>query len=128
MSQTIAIVIYNDDDEEVEHQLPAKNEVCDRCEGYGTHTNPNIDGNGITQSEMSEILYEDPGFLDAYISGVYDVTCEECHGNKVVQVVDEDLCSTEQKDLFQQWAEQEGARYTADAADRAYQRMESGDY
>jgi RecJ-like exonuclease len=123
VSRTIAIVIVTDADEEVTHQLPAKNEVCDRCEGYGHHTNPNIDGNGITQSEWAEWDYEE---RESYMNGEYDVTCEECHGNKVVQVVDEDQCSEEQKNLFQQWAEQESERYASDAADRAYQRMECG--
>lgn len=123
MSRTIAIVIITDDDEEVTHQLPAKNEVCDRCAGYGHHTNPSIDGNGITASEWAEWDYED---RESYMNGEYDVTCEECHGNRVVQVVDEDQCSEEQKNLFQQWAEQESERYASDAADRAYQRMECG--
>lgn len=125
MSRTIAIIVLTDDEEEVTHELPAKNEVCDRCEGYGHHTNPNIDGNGITQSEWAEWDIED---RESYLSGEYDVSCEECHGNKVTQVVDEELCSPEQLQILQQWAEQEGERYASDAADRRYQRMECGEY
>lgn len=65
--------------------LPAVYEVCDRCDGEGTHTNPAIDGNGITASEMDE-LGED--FREDYLAGVYDVRCEECGGKRVVPVVD----------------------------------------
>jgi hypothetical protein len=72
-------------DEEVIHQLPAKMAVCSRCNGEGTHTNPSIDGNGITASEMEE-LGDD--FREDYMSGVYDVTCTTCKGRNVVAVPD----------------------------------------
>lgn len=55
--------------------------VCPRCEGRGSHVNPAIDGNGITGDEMDE-LGDD--FREDYLSGVYDVACEECHGERVV--------------------------------------------
>jgi hypothetical protein len=55
--------------------------VCPRCEGRGSHVNPAVDGNGITAEEMDE-LGED--FREDYLSGVYDVRCEECGGNRVV--------------------------------------------
>jgi hypothetical protein len=58
-------------------QVPGKWEICGRCDGYGTHVNPNVDGNGITQDEMEEL---GPEFKEDYMSGVYDVQCEECHG------------------------------------------------
>lgn len=79
------IVIF--DDEENEIRIKTKYEVCPRCWGEGRHTNPSIDGNGITQSEMDE-LGED--FAEDYFSGAYDVLCEECKGNRVVSVPDKE--------------------------------------
>lgn len=81
------VFIGND---QIEANFPAVFKVCPRCEGTGTHTNPNIDGNGITQSELSEILHDDPDFLDDYVGGVYDITCQECKGKRVVERVDDD--------------------------------------
>jgi RecJ-like exonuclease len=125
MKHTITITLYDEDDEEVQHELPAVNEVCNRCQGYGSHTNPNIDGNGITQSEWAEWGQDEK---EAYLNGEYDVSCEECHGNKVVQVVDQEACTPAQKKLFEEWEELENERASLDAADRAYARMECGYY
>lgn len=65
----------------------AKYEVCPRCKGEGVHTNPAIDGHGITAEEMNE-LGDD--FREDYIAGVYDVPCECCHGKRVVTPEDLD--------------------------------------
>lgn len=73
----------------VEHQLPAKFEVCHRCEGRGTHTNPSIDGNGLTAEDFEEA---GPDFKDDYLSGVYDVPCELCKGERVIPVLDKARC------------------------------------
>lgn len=59
--------------------------VCTRCRGTGTHTNPAIDGNGITASEMDEIDNDDPDFRDNYMNGMYDVVCELCGGKRVIE-------------------------------------------
>lgn len=56
-------------------------EVCERCRGFGEHTNPAIDGNGITRSEMEEL---GPDFFEDYMSGVYNIRCEECNGHRVI--------------------------------------------
>lgn len=55
--------------------------ICPTCEGKGSHVNRAIDGNGITGEEMAEL---GPDFFEDYMSGVYDVRCEECGGNRVV--------------------------------------------
>ena len=95
-----------------EQWVPARYEVCGRCRGEGKHTNPAIDGNGITQSEMDE-LGDD--FREDYVNGVYDIICEECKGEKVVLVPDRERCTD------QQWAAwerqlQEEAEYQAERA------------
>lgn len=66
----------------------SKYEVCPVCDGEGKHVNPAIDGNGITGSEMAEILADDPDFLDDYMEGMYDVVCRCCEGRRVVLIED----------------------------------------
>lgn len=70
-------------DWEAEHPQQPKFEVCDRCRGHGTHTNPAIDGNGITASEMAEL---GPDFREDYMNGVYDIRCTRCNGQRVINV------------------------------------------
>lgn len=65
--------------------LPAKFEVCDGCQGKGTHVHRAIDGNGITASEWGEWDQDD---REDYMGGRYDVTCEDCGGRNVMPVVD----------------------------------------
>ena len=78
----------DDADETVEIELPAKYEVCPRCNGTGTHVNPAVDGNGLTQEDLDE----DPDFKENYFAGAYDITCEECKGARLILVPDEERC------------------------------------
>lgn len=77
-----AFTLTDDDGEERRIEVPSSFEVCDRCNGTGTHVNPAVDGHGISQEEFDE----DPDFEEAYFSGVYDVRCYECDGLRVVSV------------------------------------------
>ena len=95
-----------------EVQLPTKREVCWRCNGEGTHTNPSIDGNGITSAEWAEW---DDNDREGYLSGAYDVRCEECHGRNVIDVVDYDQLSDEYKALWDQQVQDE-RNYRAEMA------------
>lgn len=79
-----------------EVEIPFQYEVCDRCNGKGTHVNPSIDGNGITGDEMAEA---GPEFLEDYMSGVYDVSCYECHGQRVVMVPDVAVLTPEEREI-----------------------------
>lgn len=100
MNLTIEFTYTDDNDEEVEGTLPAKYEVCSRCEGTGTHTNPSIDGNGLTSSDMEDWDAED---VENYKTGVYDVVCEECGGLRVVLEVDRDAAEKECPDLLKRY-------------------------
>ncbi len=112
-----------DSSEFLKAELPATYEVCDRCRGTGSHVNPNIDGNGITESEMYEL---GPDFREDYFAGVYDVTCEECKGLRVVLVIDEKSCNPEQQKLLKRhWAHQDELADEA-RADRQTLYWESG--
>ena len=78
-SKEVRVILWNQDDDErvvVFSGVPA---VCGRCRGEGTHTNPSIDGNGLPPEYL-----DDDEFMEGYMSGVYDVTCHECKGNKIV--------------------------------------------
>lgn len=99
-NNVISFHLEDEDGNEIEHCLPAKNDVCPRCGGYGKHTNPNIDGNGITESEWSEWDIEEK---ESYLNGVYDVICTVCNGNNVVLVTDEAAMNAEQKELYELW-------------------------
>ena len=93
----------------------SKFEICPTCEGRGTHTNPSIDSGGITASEWAEWSYEEQ---DDYMSGVYDVICSQCSGEKVIQILEYDTsnrlynwCCKIQEEIYE--AEYEHAQLVA---------------
>lgn len=78
------------DAEGVEITLPTRNAICPTCDGEGTHVNRAIDGNGLTAEDLA-----DEDFRESYMSGAYDVPCEECRGRRVVREVDKDRLTPE---------------------------------
>jgi DnaJ-class molecular chaperone len=68
--------------------FPAKWEICYRCNGDGHHDHPAF-SNGITSSEWAEWDDDD---RENYLSGRYDVRCEECKGEGKILVIDEESC------------------------------------
>lgn len=78
---------YADDPDEPNHRLVLEKEVCPECRGHGRHCDRAIDGNGITQSDRED--WADDDFMEGYLRGDYDVRCEECSGQNVIDVVDE---------------------------------------
>ena len=117
----------NEDGDEVSHIFPVTNEVCDRCEGYGTHLTPSIGNHAYSMEEFYE-SFDDEEDRAAYFQrgGKYDVQCEECHGAKVVPVVDESKLTPEQKKLFEEYCEHEEDMARMDAEDRHTRWMEDG--
>ena len=85
MTATVDVWNYEDDSEE-ERTVRCRYTVCDICDGKGSHVNPSIDASGIT----AEDAYEDPDFFEEYKSGVYNVACYGCGGNRVQPEVDPD--------------------------------------
>lgn len=126
MSRNQILLVITDPERgtETTHELPVKYEVCTRCGGVGTHTNPAIDGNGITGSEMTEL---GPEFEADYFAGAYDIQCETCKGLRVTPVVDEEVC---RPDLFAEYERQQQddaeARYEMEADRRAELRAMGG--
>jgi len=100
--------------------LPSKRVVCPQCDGTGKHVNPAIDGHGLSADDFAE----DPDFAESYFSGVYDVRCELCNGNNVIDEVDEERCKTKlswYKGLLR-WRTAQKFERDADA-ERYYERM-----
>jgi len=90
----VIINLYWEDEEdsyEEEVKVPIKYEVCNTCNGKGTHVNPSIDAHGISSEEFND----DPGFAEDYFSGVYNVSCYECKGKRVVPEINEEFCNDE---------------------------------
>jgi hypothetical protein len=112
------LIVTDEDSEgnEVEFTLPAKFVVCDCCAGKGHHVNPSIDAGGLTAEDFDR----DPGFREDYFSGVYDETCRECEGRRVVPVPDEGRCPAGSV-LLQRYNELVQDDYD-DRRERAYER------
>lgn len=86
---------YQDDDgNEIESKLPARFEMCNRCEGHGTILNPSIGNHAYTSEEFYE-SFPDEEDREQYFKrgGIYDIACPKCNGEKVVKVVDEKACA-----------------------------------
>src|SRR5277367_5213950 len=114
MGAKFVFISYDADGEETEHSLPAKFEVCPRCGGEGSHTNPSIDGNGLTRQDFDE----DPDFEEAYFRGDYDVRCEECKGTRVKAVPDFSRWTFGQKRAYLKRRRVEAEMAREDASER----------
>ena len=84
---------------EDEIEIPTMFGVCPRCRGTGSHVNPAIDGNGLTQEDFDEA---GPDFRDDYMAGVYDVACHECKGKRVIMIPDREKLSKEERAAWYQ--------------------------
>jgi hypothetical protein len=108
----MVLIIEGEDYEEIE--IPAKYEVCGTCDGKGSHVNPSIDSNGLSREDFDE----DPDFREDYFSGVYDIDCNECHGNRVSPTPDWDRMKEEERTYVQEYIES----YFRDQAEQAHER------
>jgi hypothetical protein len=119
---TAQVTIYHEDDEddcEEDVEFPIKFEVCSLCEGKGKHVNPSVDSHGISAWEFEE----DPDFKESYFNGLYDVTCYECHGKRVVPEINEEAFNEEQKKYWKIYQDNERDRYEFDCVQAAERRM-----
>lgn len=116
MLNTARYELYTEDGDSEIVVFPAHYEVCGRCLGSGKHVNPSIDGHGLSQEDFDA----DPDFEEAYFNGVYDVTCYECKGKRVVSVVDPATLSPELKVKWEALVEQ----WRQEAEDRKLSEME----
>jgi hypothetical protein len=80
-----------------EVMVPARYEVCPRCDGRGKHDHPAF-RNGITMDEWNGPDWDEESQA-SYMRGDYDVRCEKCAGARVVLVPDEAALTEEQREL-----------------------------
>lgn len=78
-------IIYTDENDE-QHELPTRFEVCPSCQGHGTSSAY------LGAWTASEWAQEDDEFKEDYLAGRYDRPCETCDGLRVVPLVDEEQC------------------------------------
>jgi hypothetical protein len=78
-TETVWLIDADGNEREVDVHVPWV--VCGRCDGEGRHGNPAFDG--VPREWWIE---NDPSGkdFDAYLSGSWDVRCEECDGRRVV--------------------------------------------
>lgn len=122
----IELTWSDEDGEEVTHSFPSKNEVCPTCEGFGTHLNPSIGNHAYSMEEFYEEFDEEGREEYFKRGGIYDVQCEECKGNKVIEVVDESRLSDEQKPLYAAYEKHAEEVAIEEAADRRTRWFEDG--
>jgi hypothetical protein len=87
----------NEDGEKVSEEFPAKNAVCPRCEGNGTHLHNAIAEHAYSLEEFREAFDEEEAAEYFRRGGRYDVQCEDCDGLQVIPAVDEDSLTSEQR-------------------------------
>lgn len=79
--RTMSGQVYGDGD-----RVRCHYEVCNVCDGRGSHVNPSIDSHGLSADDFAE----DPDFADNYWRGNYDVPCYQCGGSRVIPIPDDD--------------------------------------
>jgi hypothetical protein len=85
-TRTMTAIFRLDDDEP--EQVNLAYEVCPACHGKAVMTDPRVDAGGLTQEDIEDLEWEDPGFLDRYKAGYYDIPCSTCGGRSTVPVLD----------------------------------------
>lgn len=95
--------------------MPTQNIVCPCCDGNGRYVNPAIDEHGIGADDE---CWQDDDFREGYMSGTYDVSCEECQGRNVVRGIDPSADPDILK-AWEDWQNEEHAYRAECAAERA---------
>jgi hypothetical protein len=92
----VAVTVFNSETaEEYQIDLPHTREVCDRCDGHGTHLNPSIGEHAYTPEEFNDSFDDEEREQYFKRGGIYDVTCHCCKGAKVINVLCQDECKTD---------------------------------
>jgi hypothetical protein len=123
----IEVTYVTDQDEEVIQTLPGKHEVCPKCEGHGTHLNPSIGSHAYSSEEFDEEFEPGSEEREHYFmrGGMYDVRCQRCNGKRVIEVVDEESCtSDEDKLILQEYKAYQERMAREEARYRVFERSE----
>lgn len=108
----IFVKIEKDCGEEYVGSFPARFEVCNLCSGKGKHVSSAIDSSGLTDEDL-----DDYSFREDYFDGIFDTTCNQCMGNRIIPIPNKKAFMSEQeKNDLALWEKNEAEEY-------AYARM-----
>jgi RecJ-like exonuclease len=114
---TVPFTIDDGENEPVEVQLPARWEICDRCNGEGKSS---AHLGAFTGDQMRE----DPDFAEDYMNGMYDKSCHVCSGTGKVKEIIRGSCTTpEQKRALELMDDRAASEAESRAERRAEARM-----
>ena len=100
----------------VPDHLPTRWAICDSCTGNGTMVNPSIDAGGLSVD-----MQDNHEFMQDYMSGQFDVPCNQCGGSGKVKEIDRDRADfAEQIAEYDQEVED---HYASEAESRAERMM-----
>jgi hypothetical protein len=121
--QLFVIFKYEDDEGiEISAEFPAKMEVCDGCQGFGTRLNEAIGSHAYSMEEFDEAFPPHSEERDAYFErgGMFDVQCWTCKGLRVVPVIDQERAAEREPQAFKRYL----SDLKSEAEDRAMARAE----
>jgi predicted methyltransferase len=95
-TRTLSVTIRN-----TEHKLPSGWAICCTCRGNGRHS---IGMGSFTSSELAE---QGQDWVEDYMAGRFDSSCEDCEGTGKVLEVDRDRCRPDLLEAWDQEAEEE---------------------
>lgn len=93
-TDSVEIFFFDSNGEEVTLDVPFRWEICDRCNGEGRHDHPAF-SDGISGEEWANEWDDDE--RESYMSGAYDVRCENDCDNGKVRVPNLDTLTDEQR-------------------------------
>jgi hypothetical protein len=109
--------LTDENDKPVYLLVPVRKAVCPRCGGHGTHERQDIDMSRVVDSMNED---GDVDGLESYYKGKFDVICTECHGNNVVDEIDQEYMESNYPEECKQIREYERDAYE----DRKYAEAE----
>lgn len=89
--------------DEFGHKPRMHNVVCPECDGNGRHATPSLRDHAFTQDEIYEMGEEWYEFQENYRNGFYDVPCDRCERRNVVEEIDYDCLTTEERKMIDDW-------------------------
>lgn len=131
-SMSFDVTIENESGEEFTFVVPAKFQVCPRCQGHGYHLREAIGSYGYSREEFDEAFWDEEDRQEYFTrGGKYDVVCRTCNGARVEPVFDNQQIKRKaayDKEFEENFKllvdmERDAARYEAEV--RAERRMEA---
>ncbi len=120
----LELTYETDDGEEVTFTVPAKNAVCDDCEGEGSVLCEGMRGHAYSAEEFAESFDDEERAEYFKRGGRYDIPCPTCKGLRVVPVVDEERLAPDARVKLAVWEKREADKREIEREMEAISRME----